>query len=136
MSTETYRERFDNLLRVLRGVQSHHTDEEFNLLTWYTDGSLSSYECETSACAVGWCCQDAWFQQQGLTLLKERYYISYPVFSGFKEWYAVREFFGIDESTATFLFSEESYAELEFDFVPVEEVIERIEMFIKDFIPE
>lgn len=141
MSTEIYRERFDNLLRVLRGVQSQHNDEGFNLLYWYSDKSLADHECATSACAVGWCCQDPWFQEQGLSLHTElvhdieNFYLSYPVFFGLQEWHAVRSFFGIDESTARFLFCEESYGESENDFVQVEEVIERVEMFVEDLFP-
>ncbi len=127
------RERFEQVLRVLREVEARQNPEEFDLMVWYDKGGRDK-TCGSCACAIGHCCQDSWFQKEGLTLeggcSELGSFSLYPTFNDFEEWEAVQTFFDIDSWTANILFREGFYPENE-ERTSVKEVIERIESFLK-----
>lgn len=54
-------ERWENVLRVLRGLSPHERKKHWDMATW---GQQT--ECGTVACAAGHCGMDAWFRRRGL----------------------------------------------------------------------
>ena len=141
----TYKERFENLLRVLRTVEEHEREQSsqltsiFDLHSWYNDDKRQDL-CQTTACAVGWCCLDPWFISQGLTLQWEKlgeevgksYGCYFPVFQGLEEWEAVYKLFGLSPYDTDLLFLDSSY---DGEAVSVVRVIERIEQVMKKLFP-
>lgn len=106
-----YKERFENLLRVLEQVQNTTESQIiFDMDTWYCARQM---ECNSYACAIGSCALDPWFQAQGFTLttliVTPSWQFSGPTFQGKVEWNAVGAFFGISQETAAFLFRSEYY---------------------------
>lgn len=55
--------RWENVLRVLRGLSRHERKKHFDMGTW---GEKT--ECGTVACAAGHCGLDPWFRKNGLKL--------------------------------------------------------------------
>lgn len=90
--------RTDRLLKLAEFLDTVEEDK-FSLVTW---------DCGTTACAVGWACRMPEFQAEGLGIDFEEGY-GLPTFHGYGGWQAVREFFQIDHETAALLFSEYSY---------------------------
>ena len=127
MNDAIYKERFDNLLRVLYTVRDTKETYEFDLSTWHYEE-----DCLTSACAIGWCCLDAWFKDEGFQFITVQITDFWrpraPSYSGKKEWEAVQEFFNIDYETAGALFRDCFYEQ---DPVRAGDVIERVEEFVK-----
>ena len=53
--------RWENVLRVLRGLSRHERKKHWNMADW---GEKT--DCGTVACAAGHCGLDPWFRRQGL----------------------------------------------------------------------
>lgn len=130
--TDIYKERFENLLRVLRVVQEHEQELSSQLtpifdLTWWYD---NDDKCGTTACAIGWCCQDPWFQRQGFALGSDQGMpkLFFPKYHGLEEWEAVQKFFDLDGDEADFLFRAEAYG----DERVLAAVINRVEAFMNE----
>ena len=62
-------------------------------------------KCATTACWIGWCAQDEWFNEQGLMLG----IAGAPHYRTCWGWDAVREFFGLRSDQAEHLFSQSAY---------------------------
>lgn len=100
-------------IRVLREVEDD--GKMFNIGLWVADDNV-----DTAACAIGWCCRDAWFMDRGLRMTWQ------PATDRFHGWYAVAHFFQITEQAATELFSYMGYDCHYMDVTP-RMVIEQIE---------
>lgn len=83
-------ERWEQVLRVLRGLTRHQRRRHWNMGTW---GEKTP--CGTVACAAGFCGLDPWFRRRGL---KNNFT------SGFSDWQGeeVGEFFGHEGSEEIF----------------------------------
>ena len=118
-------ERMENLVRVLHNVEARHLD--FDISSW----GRKAPRCRTVACAVGWCAEDEWHNEQGLK------WGGFETSSGltvtFKDYVgmeAAQEYFQINEPLAAHLFTRHGYTR---DFskpVTAKMVRERIEGLI------
>jgi hypothetical protein len=109
-------ERLQQMVTMLRGLPPK-PEVEFRLWSW---------NCGTSACAVGHACMDPFFQDQGLQMSVN----GAPRFGGESSWAAVRLFFDLDAMSAEYLFSYEAYENG--GSATAEEVSDRIESFLKE----
>lgn len=66
--------------------------------------NLGTWDCGTTACAVGWACKDRWFNRQGLRMVDYR-----PMYRDAFSWKAVTDFFELSEGTAVRWFAPQSY---------------------------
>ena len=129
-------QRLQTLAAFLRTVPQEH----FDLHSWRSsegyeyasDDDLTTLQCGTTACAVGWACSLPEFQAQGLAWGTDSLsYTGYPVYK-FSEggdaegWEAVEEFFDISYSTAEHLFASDEYE----DNATAVQVADRIEEVI------
>ena len=57
-------ERWENVLRVLRGLSRHERKKHFSMANWGVKTA-----CGTVACAAGFCGLDPWFKRRGLKLI-------------------------------------------------------------------
>lgn len=75
--------------------------EKFDLRTW---------QCGTTACAVGWACTMPEFQDEGL-VLANRWpdFIPFPMYIGYTCWTAVKQFFELTSVNADHLFDAGEY---------------------------
>ena len=75
---------------------------------------MSYWECGTTACAIGWACQDPVFNAEGFKFT-EGYGDAWkvPVFQAepdtFKRWFAIQRFFDLNLVDAEYLFSGTKY---------------------------
>lgn len=116
-------ERLGQVVRVLEELPSIRS---FDMGNWMYGKPA---ECGTVGCAVGWAASDPWFQERGLTLVKNR--AGFPMFPrfGVEEGYgACRHFFGILSGDVERLFSPDGYSDLR---PQRHTVIRRIKSFIK-----
>jgi hypothetical protein len=111
-------ERLNHLITILRGVPPVNFD-------------LQSWKCGTSACAVGWACQDPVFKEQGLHL-KDFGKTHMPTYGKHSSWDAVCEFFDLAQPDALRVFDPCAYPYHGIDVKP-EQVIFRIENLIKEY---
>lgn len=135
-------ERLQNVIRVMKAVQVH--DElraKFNINSWFRShprevfrprphslSEMQATQCGTTACAVGYCTLDAYFQERGLKLGETGIYIS----DGLRAragYGAVTFFFDIKWGTAEILFSALGYHKLSTAITP-QDVIDMIEVFL------
>lgn len=87
---EIYIERFENLIRVMNGLDEHERTEHFNMKSW----SMET-DCGTTMCAAGFCGVDPWFNSQQFVLTeKSEWSVSKPRFNHQLNWNAIVEFFG------------------------------------------
>ena len=115
-------QRLQTLAAFLRTVSQEH----FDLRSWRSsvgceyasDEDLTTLQCGTTACAVGWACSMPEFQAQGLTWGTDGISpAGYPVYAPTEtkecsaSWEAVEEFFDISYNTAEHLFASDKYAE-------------------------
>jgi hypothetical protein len=110
------RERLQQMVTMLRGLPLEG-EVAFNLETW---------NCGTSACAVGHACLNPVFEDQGLqwdAILFD------PVYEGSCGWSAVEQFFDISAPKAEWLFADWRYP-TGGDTSP-DEVASRIESFLQ-----
>jgi hypothetical protein len=94
-----HKERLEQMVTMLRNLPPDG-EVGFNLTGWH---------CGTTACAVGHACLNPVFQEQGLSLVKDRA-VLLPFYAGNRGWDAVRSFFGIDADDDAFLFRSWKYA--------------------------
>lgn len=105
----------------------------FDLWFWVLD----SADCGFSACAVGHAMIDPRFNELGLGLLRNEpfYRDGTGVGHGHTGWEAVQAFFGVDEETASNLFSNHNYYDSEtgdtMDRVPPEKVKWRVDKLLE-----
>lgn len=89
-----YIERFENLIRVMRGLSRHQRTKHFDMSSWGEDT-----DCGTTHCAAGFCGVDPWFRRRGFRI-KNIFGDYTPTFKGSKHdattrnWNAISEFFG------------------------------------------
>jgi hypothetical protein len=111
------RERLQQMVTMLRGLPPE-SEVAFNLETW---------NCGTSACAVGHACLNPVFKNQGLQwddILFD------PVYEGSYGWLAVERFFDISEGRAEHLFAD--WRHPTGGETTANEVADRIELFLKE----
>lgn len=56
-------ERWENVLRVLRGLSRHERKKHWNMEVF-----IQETMCGTAACAAGYCSMDPWFKRRGFAL--------------------------------------------------------------------
>jgi hypothetical protein len=124
----TPKERLAHLAYVLRGVPK----DRFNLSDWDITSENPEADCGFAGCAVGWATQDAVLQAEGLSM-RDRF----PRFGTSARsdgWPTVRDFFGVTQRQAEYLFSLAAYniyaGDLEWTSPPPTEVAYRIEEFL------
>lgn len=85
-------ERYQQLIRVMRGLSKHQREKHFNMQEW---GRRT--RCGTTMCAAGFCGSDDWFQRHGFVF--EPTYpesLAYVVrYGADTSWYAIEAFFGV-----------------------------------------
>lgn len=95
------RERWENALRVLRGLTRHQRREHFNM-AWYAVAT----DCGTVACAAGHCGLDWWFRRHGFSIdrdsIPDSGYVYPRTLSGGSIAIACVNFFGIEGTTNIF----------------------------------
>lgn len=109
----TQKEKFMHLIAILRDIP----EESIDMSDWVSrvgHGDMR-HECGTVCCAIGWAGNDPIFNSLGFGLVAGGSF-SFEVYPEYKTesslhngWVAVREFFGITQSTALDLFSSGSY---------------------------
>ena len=127
----------ERLLRLANEILPKVVEEKFDMGVW---------QCDTSACAMGWACMDPVFKSEGLQFnTASNYgnsgYSVYPWFEGEVTFRAAAKFFGLSEKQAEYLFDPGSYQDaayrnrkrinyLGYMMVAKEDVIERIHMLV------
>jgi hypothetical protein len=99
-------------IRVLEEVRANGS--KFDLSEWfelYDDNGYyiqdaEPHNCNTAACAVGWCCRDEWFKSKGLVIDGM---LDCPILGETIGWSAVGKLFDLTHLEATHIFSDESY---------------------------
>lgn len=91
-----YIERFEHLVRVLRGLSRHERAKHFNMEHWGV-----KTDCGTTMCAAGFCASDTWFRRRGFRMSKTSHETDdngRPMFTleyqDACSWEAVQNFFG------------------------------------------
>lgn len=128
------------LLTLAKYLETEVVEKHFDLSSWRDNnptGDHLSEKCGYTACAVGHACEIPSFKQAGLKLGFDPKYKDdgqlTPLFRSaskwFKAWEAVEKFFGIDFSTAAWLFTDDYY--LKGIKTTPKEVAERIRKFVQ-----
>jgi hypothetical protein len=105
MSNKKYIERFEQLIRVLRGLSPHERRKHFNMRNWGIET-----ECGTTACAAGFCGLDPWFRRRGFRLAKTDADSSLRVIETKNHlgWDALHDYFGYDATIGADIWTRES----------------------------
>ncbi|SDR37246.1 hypothetical protein SAMN05443245_5201 [Paraburkholderia fungorum] len=111
-----HRERLEQMVTMLRGLPVD-AEPKFHLRTW---------NCGTTACAVGHACFYQPLIDQGL---RWNSMDRVPEFEGEESWDAVRGFFGLGREDAEYLFYDECYPSYG-EFTTAIDVADRIEQLI------
>ena len=115
------RERLNHLITILENVAPARFD-------------LNEWKCGTTACAIGHACLDPELNRQGLYL--ERVAGDWgawtPSYGDSRSWGAVQAFFDLNFSNTLHLFAHDSYHDEGEAPVRPQEVIARIQQFMKD----
>ena len=121
----------ERLLRLADVILPKVSKENFDMSYW---------ECGTTACAIGWACQDPVFKVEGFKLKKVRYDDTWkvPFYEGVEgrltRWFAIQRFFEIGLLDAQYLFNGIKYhgeTGLRCKDVPPEAISKRIHALIK-----
>jgi hypothetical protein len=106
-------------------------DQAGNILNGLPDGEEPLHQCGTSACAVGFCGIDAWFQQEGFKLSRSgspQFTSHFAILVG---WDAVEKFFGLTTTQAEWLFSGYKYPNERSSEIRPEQVIDRLQHMVR-----
>jgi hypothetical protein len=116
------KERLEQALRVVKEVQAD-PNKRLDLDNW-----MGTHYCGTVACVVGWCMQDKWFNDRGLSMgphYGSPRYVREGV-DTYEAWEAVEQFFEVSPLQASHLFSALSYLKGPTPADIYDEVIERL----------
>lgn len=115
------RKRLKHLILVLEQVEK--LGRKFDMGVWWAQ---LDHECGTSACALGWACQDPWFLSKGLHLneLKE------PQFGTNRTLDAAAAFFDIDINASLELFNPTTW-DIPWKDIKPQHVIDRIKNLLE-----
>lgn len=96
-------ERLTKLAELLENLDTKKTKKKFNMESW---------DCGTSACAVGHAMINSWFNKQGLmaafaTAIDGMRCV--PTYNDGTQWDAVKKFFELDLMDAHYLFMDDCY---------------------------
>lgn len=86
-----YIERFEQLIRVLRGLSRHEREKHLDMNTWGEET-----ECGTTCCAAGFAGLDPWFKRRGFSLKHSHGPTKVVATRNNRGWDAVKEFFGYE----------------------------------------
>lgn len=103
------------VLRVLENI----TESAFDLRSW-------RHPCGTTACVIGHCAQDKWFNEQGLTL----HSLGYPTHPTGPSWQAVFATLGLPDSLDKMSFAEYLFSNAYYSVGSKVEVVARILLVI------
>ncbi len=113
------RERLERAATLLEGLPPEKA-AAFDIDTWVSQkaaaqGSVVMIECGSTACAIGYCGLDPWFQEQGLWLVSEdipdskgKFFVQ-PRYHGRSGFDAIEDFFNISRELAECLFHPDGY---------------------------
>jgi hypothetical protein len=117
--------RLEQVIRVLQAVEADaKLCKHFDLATWaitstgirtrsgLPDVPDPMHQCGTTACAIGFCGLDGWFNSMGFTLNKKEGIPEYKARNMFEQtgWTAVEHFFDLSAFQAEYLFSSGYYS--------------------------